>query len=232
MDNSTFFLIFSPAWLLISFLLYWPFFFKYQKEGLSRKILSLRYYGAVLFGGIPLLVSSLAGFSLLESFGLSFVISTNPLIWLISLILGLVIVGISYFSSRNEKSLLEFPQIRDKNWSIGLVYHNIFTWIIYLIGYELLFRGIMLFPLVPVLGFWPVAVIGTVLYSLSHYPKSLREALGAIPFGLLLAWIAWQTQSVWPCIWIHACLAVSSSLFSLYHHPDIHLRKPSLKSAK
>jgi len=94
-----------------------------------------------------------------------------------------------------------------------------------LIGYEILFRGLLFFPFVPVLGFWPAAVLGTVIYSLSHYPKSLREALGAIPFGIILAWIAWESQSVLPCILIHACLAVSNSIFSLYHHPGMHIKK-------
>lgn len=223
MDQSSFFMIFSPVWLLVSFLAYWPFFFRSQKEGKAGIILFLRYYGAVLFGGIPLLVVFLVGFPVVEPFGLSVDISNSSYVWILSMLVGLLIVGLNFFASKNEQNLEEFPQIRDRSWSKGLVYHNIFTWIVYLVGYEFLFRGIMLFPLVPVIGFWPAAVLGTVLYSLSHYPKSIREALGAIPFGIILAWIAWQTQSVWPCIWIHACLAVSNSIFSLYHHRSIHV---------
>ncbi len=165
------------------------------------------------------------GFSWVKIFGLAVDISDNQYVWLGSLALGGVLAAFNYFASRGQANLEEFPKIRLSNWSLGLVYHNIFSWLVYLVGYEFLFRGIMLFPLVPVLGFWTTATLGTVLYSLSHYPKSLREALGAIPFGIILAWVAWETQSVWPCIWIHACLAISNSLFSLYHQPNMKIKR-------
>ena len=225
MEPNKFFMIFSPSWLLISFLLYWPLFFKYIKEGKSKQIILLRFYGAALFGAVPLILVLFLKFSLSDVFGLRFDISIKPWLWLVSLVLGLLIILANYFASRNPVNLKEFPQIRDQLWSTGLIFQNVISWIIYLIGYEFLFRGLMLFPLVPVLGFWPAAIFGTVLYSLSHYPKHIREAIGAIPLGIILVWITWECQSIWPAIWIHICLAVSNSLLSLYHHPGIHLQK-------
>ena len=225
MGQSDFYLIFSPAWLLVSFLLYWPLFFKVAKVGEARNIILIRYYGAAVFGAIPILVCVLSGFSARNVFGLGFTMDVRPGLWLISMGIGLLLAGINYFASRSPKNLEEFPQIRDKTWTGKTVFHNILSWVVYLIGYEFLFRGLLLFPLVPILGFWPAVVIGTVLYSLSHYPKSFREAIGAIPFGILLAFLTWETQSVWPAIFIHICLAVSNSLFSLYHHPEISLTR-------
>ncbi len=223
MEQSDFFMVFSPAWLLVSFLFYWPLFFRVLEKGEGRKIILMRYYGAALFGAVPVLVTFFSGFDASIILGLRFTVLVKPGLWLISLAIGLILAGLSYFASRGSHNLKEFPQIRDSKWTSGLVFKNILSWVVYLIAYEILFRGLLLFPLVPVIGFWPAAVIGTVLYSLSHYPKSLREAIGAIPFGLILAYIAWETQSVWPCILIHVCMAVSNSLFSLYHHPDIHV---------
>lgn len=163
--------------------------------------------------------------------GLSVNLYDNQYIWLGSLVLGLLIFALNYFLSKNPANLKEFPQIRANVWSTGLVVHNLFSWSIYLVAYEILFRGLLLFPIVPVIGFWPAAVFGTVLYSLSHYPKSLKEALGAIPIGLILAWVAWETQSVLPCIWIHMCMALSNSIFSLYHHPGMHVQKMNKATA-
>lgn len=225
MAQSDFYLIFSPAWLLVSFLLYWPLFYRVSKVGEARNIILIRYYGAAVFGAIPVLVTVLSGFSARNIFGLGFTLDVRPGLWVISLGIGLLLAVINYFASRSKNNLKEFPQIRDKVWTSKTFFHNILSWVVYLIGYEFLFRGILLFPLVPILGFWPTAVLGTAFYSLTHYPKSFREAIGAIPLGILLTYLAWETQSIWPCILIHICLAVSSSVFSLHHHPEINLVK-------
>jgi len=224
MPQDNFLLIFGPSWLLVSFLIYWPLFFRHQKEGASGKIIRLRYFGAFIFGFVPSLVVLSAGFDPVDVFGLSFNIKGNAGIWLAGSGIGILIIIFNFFMSKRKDNLKEFPQIRDPYWSVGLVIHNSISWIIYLIGYEMLFRGLMVFPLIPVMGFWPAAVIGTVMYSLSHYPKSLPEALGAIPFSLLLVYLAWESQSVWICVLIHACLAVSNSLFSFYHHPELRFK--------
>jgi membrane protease YdiL (CAAX protease family) len=171
------------------------------------------------------LLSVILGFDADYIFGLRFSFLVKPGLWILSMGIGLILAVVSFFASRSSKNLREFPQISDRKWTSGLVFQNVLSWIVYLIAYEFLFRGLLLFPLVPVIGFWPAAVIGTVLYSLSHYPKSFREALGAIPFGIILAYLAWETQSVWPCFFIHVCMAVSNSLFSLYYHPDIQIVK-------
>lgn len=227
MDQDSFFMVVGPSWLLISFLIYWPQFFRHQKEGASGKIIRLRYFGAVIFGFVPLVIISLAGYDPVEVFGLSLNIKGNAGIWIVGSGIGLLIIILNFFLSKRKNNLKEFPQIRDPYWSLGLLVHNCLSWVVYLIGYEMLFRGLMVFPLIPLAGFWAVAVIGTVMYSLSHYPKSLMEALGAIPFGLLLVYLAWESHSVWICIFIHACLAVSNSLFSFFHHPDLRLKGSS-----
>ena len=229
MEGISFYLIFSPAWVLISFLLYWPVFFRHIEEGEASRILSLRYYGTFLFGIIPMAVIFFEGSSVVDTIGLGLHFSEKLWIWLFSLLAGFAMACVRFFASKSEGNLKEYPQIREKNWSVGLAVNNIFSWTVYVIAYEFLFRGVLLFPLVPEIGFWPAAVFGTVLYSLSHYPKHLREAIGAIPFGLLLAWIAWETKSVWPAVWIHLCLAVSSSVFSFKHHPEMQIRSKNTK---
>lgn len=225
MEVFDFFIIFSPAWLMVSFLLYWPFFFRFAREGVAKNIIAIRLYGALLFGGVPIVISLILGYSLKDTLGLKLDFGESPVIWLISLGIALFITVINYFASKSQANLKEFPQIRDKRWTIKIYVGNIISWSIYLIGYEILFRGIMVFPLMEKLGLWPVVIIGTAFYSLSHYPKNIREAIGAIPLGVIMVLIAWKTQSVWPCILIHISLALSNSLWSLKHHPEISLSR-------
>ena len=232
MAPDNFFLIFSPAWMLLSFFAYWPFFFRYIGRGDANKIILLRYYGAFVFGVIPLIITFIAGYDITDVFGLRLNFRSRPLTWLTGLSAGIIIIVINIFITRRKDILEEFPQIRNREWTAGLIVHDSFSWIIYLIGYEMLFRGLMFFPLLELLDFWPAAITVTVIYSLSHYPKSLREAIAAIPFGLFLVFLAWQSHSVWICVWVHACLSVTSSIFSFYHHPAMHLVKSKNNKGK
>ncbi len=115
-----------------------------------------------------------------------------------------------------------YPQIRDNPWTIKTVVINAGSWLAYLIAYEFLFRGLVLFTLYSALGFWPAIVITTSLYVLVHIPKGLKESIGAIPFGLVLGLITLEAGSIWPAFFIHAILALSTDHFALRAHPDMH----------
>jgi hypothetical protein len=230
MNPDNFFLVFSPAWFLISFFAYWPLFFRHIGRGEARKIIPLRFYGAIVFGLIPVLISFFAGYDIREIFGLRLDIHTGSGIWLISVAAGILIIVFNIFLTRRRENLDVFPQIRNREWTTGLIIGDILSWLVYITGYEFLFRGLLFFPLLDAIGFMPAAMIGTVIYSLSHYPKSLKEAIGAIPFGFLLVFLAWQSHSVWICVWLHACLAISNSILSFYHHPDMRLVDSSAKN--
>ena len=53
-------------------------------------------------------------------------------------------------------------------------------WFIYLFGYELLFRGILLFPLVAAIGVWPAIGVNIALYSATHIPKGVEETIDVV----------------------------------------------------
>ncbi|HMK08158.1 MAG TPA: CPBP family intramembrane glutamic endopeptidase, partial [Anaerolineales bacterium] len=63
-----------------------------------------------------------------------------------------------------------------------------------LIGWEFLFRGFLLFALVPLLG--PTAIlVQAVPFALAHLGKPEIETLTTILGGSLFGWVAWRTRS-------------------------------------
>jgi len=63
-----------------------------------------------------------------------------------------------------------------------------------LLGWEFLFRGFLLFALLPLIG--PTAVIvQAVPFALAHLGKPEIETLTTIVGGSLFGWVAWRTRS-------------------------------------
>lgn len=212
------------AWALISFYLYWPVFFKVVKGGNGRQIHLLRIFGGFVFGFIPIVLLWFLKKSPADGLGLK--MPTGDLIWhLGSIGIALLSVPVSFLQARNASNLREYPQIRSSIWTPRLILLNAGSWMFYLIGYEMLFRGFLLFPLLD--SFEPewVVLINISFYSLSHAAKNIREGLGTIPIGLILFFIAWKTDSIFYTILIHWAMALGNSYFSVYHHPEMSFQK-------
>lgn len=62
---------------------------------------------------------------------------------------------------------------------------------------EFIFRGFILTALTAVLGFWPAAVISSVLWGAEHhqYPLALQGVVAAV--GIVWSWIARKAKSLW-----------------------------------
>ena len=131
----------------------------------------------------------------------------------------------NYFNAKSSENLEIYPQIREKIWNKSLQRKEYFTWFIYLLGYEWLFRGVLFFGSRDVMEFWPALVLNTALYSLVHIPKGLKETLASIPLGILLCIIVERTGVFYAAVIIHFTQAASSSFFSLRVHPDMKLEK-------
>jgi membrane protease YdiL (CAAX protease family) len=110
-----------------------------------------------------------------------------------------------------------------------MFYMNAFGWFIYLFGYELLFRGILLFPLVDSLGVWPAIAINIALYSATHIPKGLDETMGALPLGLVLCILTLYSGTIWIAFFVHVAMAWTNSFTALKYHPDIHYTRNNRK---
>ncbi len=179
-----------------------------------------RLVGVVCLGFFPgILVLSLS-FWRFSELGLGWNLSGTTLLWTCGI--GICVLVISYFFSQKPENFQRYPQIRDNSWTVKTVVINAGSWLAYLVAYEFLFRGLVLFTLYSVLGLWPAVVITTVLYALVHIPKGLKESMGAIPFGVVLGLITIKAGSIWPAFFIHTMLALSSDHFAIRSHPDMH----------
>jgi len=149
------------------------------------------------------------------------------LYWSAAMFLFIFITVIT--ASKQPGHLQKYPQIRMKEWSTGLLLLNILSWALHLLAYETLFRGILLFSLIPEYGTWAAIAINGLLYSLAHLPKGWKETLGSFPFAVLLCLASVDTGSVWLAFIIHVTLAVSNDLVAIKKQPDMEFKPLSLQ---
>ena len=222
---------------LIGFVIYWfinisdkiktKFYSKYEHDLASEKhILFTKFQGFLWMGIFPLIICLIVipKYSL-SDYGLTIIPETTlkSVLWILGI--ACIVVPMNYFNSRKEKHLAVYPQIRAKKWTKKLILKNAFGWFIYLFGYELLFRGILLVPVADHFGVWPAIAVNVALYSGTHIPKGLDETIGAIPLGIVLSLLTLNTGTVWIAVFVHCALAWSNSFSSLKHHPEMEIIK-------
>jgi membrane protease YdiL (CAAX protease family) len=218
---------------LLFFVIYWftaqsdkiknNFYSRYDHDTASVKhIFFTKYFGFICMGIVPLIISMIAFENGPEAYGLTIIPETTlySVVWTLGL--SAVVAPLAYISAKKPKNLINYPQIRAKEWTRKTVLINALGWALYLFGYELLFRGTLLFPLVTEIGVWPAVAVNIALYSATHIPKGLDETIGAIPLGLVLCILTLQSGTIWIAFFVHLALAWTNCFTALKFHPDIH----------
>ena len=134
-----------------------------------------------------------------------------------TLILAVVLIPIGAINAKGKEHLAMYPQVRMTRWNPFEYLINIFSWGIYLLGYEFLFRGILFLGLLPFVGFYPAICINTILYALAHLYKGKKESIGSIPLGIVLCLITAQTETIWTAFAVHWILATNNFVWSNYY---------------
>jgi membrane protease YdiL (CAAX protease family) len=83
-------------------------------------------------------------------------------------------------------------------------------WVMYLAGYELLFRGFFLFSMEAAFGAETAIAIVTLAYVFAHLPKDWRECAGTLPMGVFFSAAALTTQAIWAPLLAHVAIALCS----------------------
>lgn len=143
--------------------------------------------------------------------------------WYLIFILVLITLVISFYSSKSPQIRARSPELRIRDWYPVHIILSAAIWVIYLLGYEFLFRGALWFLCADAFGFWPALIINVTLYSLVHLPQGMKMAVGTIPVGILFCLLSSLTGSFLPAFIVHSFIAVSTEIFSLYHEPDVRL---------
>jgi len=138
-----------------------------------------------------------------------------------TVILSLLVMPAAFFSARKPANLVNYPMIRARIWTRETVIINTIGWALYLLGYEFLFRGVLLVPLAEVLGVWPAVAVNVALYSATHIPKGLAETIGAAPLGLVLCLLTLNSGTIWIAFLVHLAMALTNSFTALKYNPDM-----------
>ena len=157
--------------------------------------------------------------------------------WVFPLLLGVVVLG-SLAGAYNAPIFGYYPYSRTLTESrpggaAGFLLHAVFYVALYYLPWELLFRGILVFPLLRLLagtagraagaaGFKPgaaallaVACLQALPSTLLHFGHPWSETLAALPFGLAAGWLALATGSILPGLALHAAAGLFLDLFIL-----------------
>ena len=208
---------------LIGFASFW-FVSKASKinDGSVKNVLFTKYWGLCSMGIIPAIIAlQLMPQYALADYGLTYNSNSTITSLVAVLILAALAMPIVFLSAKKPYHQLNYPQIREKNWTRSLVLKNCLGWSAYLLGYEFLFRGVLLFPLVDAIGVWPAVAINTAMCSATHIPKGLDETICAVFLGVVLCLITLMTGTLWVAIFVHIIIALTNSFSSIYHNPEM-----------
>jgi len=88
--------------------------------------------------------------------------------------------------------------------------------VLFLICYEIFFRGVLLNFCITITTVPIAIVINVVLYAIAHTFSTRQELIGSVPFGIVLCLLTLYTRSVWPAVIIHVMLGLPYDVRVLY----------------
>jgi membrane protease YdiL (CAAX protease family) len=181
-----------------------------------------RVAGFVLMGIFPLLICLilLPGYTIAD-FGLKLPPDNYAFTALTVILLSLIMIPIVSLTAKRPQIQGYHPQIRARIWTRKTALVDALTWALYLLGYETLFRGVLLFPLAEALGVWVAIAINIALYSAAHIPHGKAETIAAVPFGLVLCILTLYSGTIWIAFLAHLVNALTVSFSAMKYNPEM-----------
>jgi len=224
----------AVAWSAVGFSIY---FFLSRNRSLARKIWKAkpnlasqakeivlqRLWSFIFLGVFPVIFILFFPEKSLKDFGLGCSwLSAPP--WWILVVLAFILIAL-FYSAKQPGILAMYPQIRNQQWTPGLLVLSGLSWVIFLLGYEFLFRGFLLYASLAVMDVWPAIAMNCALYALAHLHKGPGETFGAIPIGILLCYLTILTGNIWTAVGIHSVIALSNEWWSIKANSNIVILK-------
>jgi hypothetical protein len=179
-----------------------------------------RLFGFLLLGLIPFICFPTIFEQPLSFYGIN--IPSADGIWLWWLIPLALVIGINIFRPARGVNIDFYPQVRKKQWGRKRIFINSLSWVVYLAGYEFIFRGLLFFTCLSSFGLIPAIMINCALYSISHIPKGAGEAFGAFFMGIIFCVIAWATGSILIPLVMHLIIALGNDYKAVAINPQMH----------
>jgi membrane protease YdiL (CAAX protease family) len=187
------------------------------RRGTIAGVLAKRMAGVAILGGGSALVASL--FLPFDAAALGLVLPIPPSTWLWTAGASVVIVIGCIATAHKPENFDVYPEMRVPRWGVGPVAANFVSCCLYMFAYEFMFRGLLLFACLAAMPAVLAIAINVVLYALAHAPKGPREALGAIPLGLVLCLSAIETGAIWAAFLIHVIMSQLNDYLAVRANP-------------
>ncbi len=131
----------------------------------------------------------------------------------ISLIFLLVMLPVVWIASSYPEFVRTYPQLAETrdNWNTFFIFET--AALVYMIAWEFIWRGFMLFGLKEKFGYYAV-FIQMIPFLMLHNGKPPAETFGAIAAGIALGILAWRTGSVYYCVITHAVVMFGIDLIT------------------
>ncbi len=165
----------------------------------------------ITFFILPVLVIRLFFKEKLSSYGLQ--IGDYKTGLKITLIFILIMLPLVWFASASSSFANVYPHLNSarESWTIFLIYE--IGLLVYMIAWEFVWRGFMLFGLYEKFGFYSI-FIQMIPFVILHNGKPMLETFGAIVAGLALGILALRTKSILYCVIAHMSVMFSIDLIS------------------
>jgi len=112
---------------------------------------------------------------------------------------------------RTDDDKRNYAYLQSSPGGLWFIIPEIICWVIYLLPYEFLLRGLLLPELVSYVNPMIAVLINSVVYALAHIQQGKREMLGALMFGILLCFVTLLTLNFWCAFIAHIALALTNS---------------------
>jgi membrane protease YdiL (CAAX protease family) len=174
-----------------------------------------RYAVACLtLGVLPALIIKLVFHDRLGGYGLGRGDARYNLLFV--LLGALVVIPLGYISSRNPEFRALSPQLHCARGSASLFLLSSGLYLLYYVGYEVFFRGYLLFGIEKRLGPWPAILITTMTTTLVHITRPAGEYAAALIAGFIFGYVALRTRSIWGVLALHFITGVSLDFFCAF----------------
>ena len=132
---------------------------------------------------------------------------------LFSVVFLMVMIPVIWFFSATPAFSEKYPHLLStrNSWDGFLIYEA--GMLLYMISWEFIWRGFMLFGLKERFGFYSV-LIQMIPFVILHNGKPVTETFGAIAGGIALGILAFRTNSILYCIITHMGVMFSIDLIS------------------
>lgn len=131
----------------------------------------------------------------------------------ITLIFFLIMLPIIWFASASSSFADVYPHLSSakESWTIFLIYE--LGLLVYMLAWEIVWRGYMLFGLYEKFGFYSI-FIQMIPFVILHNGKPMLETFGSILAALALGVLALRTKSIFYCVIAHMSVMFSIDLIS------------------